>query len=88
MFTRAAQHLTQIILAAQSFQLSENIRMLVHKRPVYLYLYTSLAQWPSRAGCPLQLIFTIYVSSQQWRSCYLVNVARITSQDLPLFARI
>ena len=82
------EHLTQIILAAQSFQLSENIWMLVHKRPVYLYLYTSLAQWPSRAGCPLQLIFTIYVSSQQWRSCYLVNVARITSQDLPLFARI
>ena len=82
------EHLTQIILAAQSFQLSENIWMLVHKRPVYLYLYTSLAQCPSRAGCPLQLSFTIYVSSQQWRSCYLVNVARITSQDLPLFARI
>ena len=82
------EHLTQIRLAAQSFQLSENIWMLVHKRPVYLYLCTSLAQCPSRAGCPLQLIFTIYVSSQQWRSCYLVNVARITSQDLPLFARI
>ena len=38
------EHLTQIILAAQSFQLSENIWMLVHKRPVYLYLYKA---WPS-----------------------------------------